>query len=255
MGYESQREKPVFNLVSAHYHGPWAWNYVREELARQGYDSIAPDLPIEDPEATLDDHAKIIREAEEEKGAEQYIRVGWSWGGDVVYRQLGYTTVSKLVFLAAPLRRITAGFTIPNESPIVNGRTLLYHVWIKAEEQGVAEFDPVLIGNAFYNDLKDEALQALAIGQLRPHPHITQDDIAVLPDMDTHYVWFKKDRAFRPESQVATADMLGISKTGLETDHAPMLSRPQLLGSHLIALANRKPGDSSSLKHLPLSVV
>jgi len=240
---EISDNRPVFTLGLAHYHDPWHWHLVQKELARQGYDSIVPNSPIEDPDVTLDDHAEIIHEAEELYGAEQYIRVGWSWSGDIMYRMIGANTVSKLIFLAAPLRRVTAAYRIPKGSPVANGRTLLYQTWVHAEEKGIVdEFDPELIGNAFYNELMDDELKKMAISKLRKHPHLPEDedDIAFLPELDAHYVCFERDWALRPDCQTATANLLGIEKSSLPTDHAPMLSRPRLLAHHLIWIANKQ---------------
>lgn len=235
-------EKPVFTLVHARYHGAWCWTYVQQLLAEQGYDSIAPNLPVEEISLNLNDHAEIVRQAESEKGADNYVDVGWSWGGDLIYRKLGSTPVSSLIFVAAPLRPLTSDLHLRKNSPITNSRTLLYHTWLKAEESGACDFDPVLIGESFYNDLEDRMLKALAIGALRPHPHMSEESDAVLPDIKMSYIGLDKDHALRYETQAEIATQLGIDFYRLPTDHAPMLSRPKVLADYLIYLAT-KNGD------------
>ena len=41
----------------------WYWHLVERELRARGHQSVAPDLPIEDDDATLEDHARVVLDA------------------------------------------------------------------------------------------------------------------------------------------------------------------------------------------------
>jgi pimeloyl-ACP methyl ester carboxylesterase len=238
------RERPVFTLTSPHYCNPWVWReFLVPELAAQGYDSVAPDLPIEDPAMTRDNHASIIREVEERKGAENYVEVGASWGGDLIYRQLGGVPVSKLVFIGAPLRPILRKTGLMEIDPLLeNNPNISYLALVRAEEGGVS-FDRQSVGDVFFRDLGNEGLKAWATSQLSEHPHNTgdhsrSDDNAVLPrTMDMHYVGLMDDKILSFTNQKHTADVLGLDFVPFPSGHFPMLQKPKQLAELLIQIA------------------
>ena len=41
----------AFALVHGSWHGGWCWELMRAELAARGHTTVAPDLPITDPDA------------------------------------------------------------------------------------------------------------------------------------------------------------------------------------------------------------
>jgi len=41
----------------------WYWHLVERELRSRGHDTVAPDLPIEDDDATFADHARLVLDA------------------------------------------------------------------------------------------------------------------------------------------------------------------------------------------------
>ena len=47
----------TFALVNGGAHGGWCWELVTPELTGMGHTSVAPDLPIEDDDADLEDWA------------------------------------------------------------------------------------------------------------------------------------------------------------------------------------------------------
>lgn len=261
------REKPVFSFLFAHYHGPWEWEYVRQMLAERGIDSIAPDLPIEDPSKNLDDFAKIYRKAQEEKGAASYIDVAHSWSGDIISRQLGSLSLSQRiymqVYIAAPLKPVLEQGGLPQDSPLLNSRTLWYDTMVQIEQMqnGEAEFDPVLVSNAFYNDVNDKVLRALAIGSLRQHPHVPQpkdDKNAVLPpDIPKHFIGLRQDKTFIYDNQVATARFLNLEFSSLDTGHFPMLSRPDLVLDRLLEIVEiqEKKDSKQAINRGPLMTI
>ena len=60
----------------------WYWHLVERELRARGHETVAPDLPIEDDDATLADHARVVLDAIEAlPEREEIVVVGQSWGG------------------------------------------------------------------------------------------------------------------------------------------------------------------------------
>lgn len=241
-GQKGRSERPVFTFVSPHYHNGWVWEPVTELLQEQGYGYLPVDLPISDPDMTRDDHAAIMRSAEEELGAENYIRVGASWGGDIIYREIG-SHISKLVFKGAPLRPVINKLRIPNRrSELENSPALAYHAIAKAVETGEGEFDRDALGEVFYRDIGDTALREWATDQLQPHPHVpeTNDNNAVLPDdMDMQYVGLVNDRILPYDRQKGTAGYLDMDFIPFPSGHFAMLERPRKLADLLVQIANK----------------
>ena len=58
----------IFGLIHGGCHSPWSWTYLEPELAARGHESIAVDLPIEDPSA---DHS-----GSKQKSTEVDTRIG-----------------------------------------------------------------------------------------------------------------------------------------------------------------------------------
>jgi pimeloyl-ACP methyl ester carboxylesterase len=66
----------TYSLVHGAWHGGWAWDLVRAELEARGHTVHAPDLPVDDVAATVEDYARCVPPAD--------VVVGHSLGGFVV---------------------------------------------------------------------------------------------------------------------------------------------------------------------------
>lgn len=250
--YEVDEDKPVLTGVFAHYCGPWEYEkFVKGLFARRGYEMLLPDLPIDDPDATNDDHAAIIRAAQRHRGAEAYVDLGHSWSGDLIFRRLGSVPVLMAVALGSPLREVAENAGIPKDS---NSHSVLYSALAKAEESGEADFEDEreLIGMRLFGDLGDAALRAWATANLRSHPHVPKsgrpDDKARLPeDMPVHIVGFRNDRVYFYQGQKKLAKDLmkrypnsNLEFTSIPTGHFPMLEKPELFVDHIITVIERQ---------------
>ncbi|HET7529213.1 MAG TPA: alpha/beta hydrolase [Candidatus Saccharimonadales bacterium] len=233
-------EKPVFTLTPPHYHNAWAYRFLINELGSKGYLAHAPRLEISDPDMTRDDHAAVMREAEERIGAESYIRAGASWGGDLIYRELG-SHVSKLVFLGAPLRPVLQRLKVPTVIPeLANLPRIPYASYVSGER--TYGFDREELGNVIYRNLGDSAVKNWAVSQLEPHPHTyedpAKDENAVIPvEMEKHYVGLVNDEIFDYADQVRTAKFFGMEITPLTTGHFAMFEDPKKLAELFVEIA------------------
>lgn len=236
-----QIEPITFSLVHGAYHDSWVWLYVQQSLARAGYDSIAPSLPIEDPEATFDDYAQVVADAEAASGAERIVRVGWSRAGNVIPRAVGRTAVEKLIFIAPGFHPSTLDLASEDEPARYS---LTFGAGIYEGEHNLTSIllEPEMIRYAFYNDVRNDMLAGLAIGQLRQQRKAAYEPpLSVFPDLPMEDIICRKDHIIRPDWQLYVANRLGIEPRYINTGHSPMLSRPKLLTRKLIELANAPP--------------
>ncbi|MBX4188509.1 hypothetical protein KW792_00205 [Candidatus Saccharibacteria bacterium] len=251
---EINNDKPVITGLFAHYCGPWEYSkYTQELFAQRGYDMLLPDLPIDDPDATYDDHAEIVREAQQQRGAGEYIDIGHSWSGDIIYRQLGSAPVSMLIFLAAPLRPVQekSGLSVDRGS-----QSISYSAYVAAEksDQVIFDRDRESLGDAIFSGIGNKAVKGWATNQLRYHPHKRwsqgsgelddgepTDPNAVLPtDLPMEYLGLEKDKVFAYAAQVQTAGKLGIPFSSFTSCHFPMLDSPKPFVNRIITMIEDK---------------
>jgi hypothetical protein len=233
MESEEANGSPTFCLVHGRYHSGWCWQSVQEELAIAGWNSIAPTLPIEDPEMTLDDHASFLKQVKLERGLEESIDVGHSWGANIIARTMGSNAVKQLIFIAPSFHPATL------KHP-TRDRPLSYDLWKKYEEtagfdlQAMKEFASF----AFYDDVSDEELKEEALNRLREHPtREIEPELEEFPDLPIEYVLTVDDKAVSPYAQADTAEVLGVNPVCFKSGHAPMLAQPEKLAEKLIELA------------------
>jgi pimeloyl-ACP methyl ester carboxylesterase len=248
-------QKPVITATYGHYCGPWEWEgpqddekkYVKELMAERGYEMLLPDIPVSDPDITLDEQAKAIVAAEQERGAPEYVRWGHSFGGDLIYRELGSTPVSMLVFQASPLRPVLKRLGLPIP---LGDQGIRYAAYVAAEIRGQVDFEGSRedLGEYMFSDLGSAALSGWATSKIQPHPHrinhttdrnssAENDKNAELPQtLPMHYVSFENDTIFHYPGQQLTARKLGLEFSSIRTCHFPMLEKPDLFVDCMIRL-------------------
>jgi pimeloyl-ACP methyl ester carboxylesterase len=87
----------------------WHWHLLQPELSAGGHDSVAPDLPCDDPSATRADDAQVVGEAVGDRT--DVIVVGRSYGAFTAPLVAGRLRAAGVVLLAERL-----GIT-PDEVP------------------------------------------------------------------------------------------------------------------------------------------
>lgn len=218
----------TFALIHGGGGNAWDWHLVEPELRRLGHQSVAVDLPIEEPDATLQDHAAAVVGALGD--ADDVVVVAHSLGGFVgplVCDALG-SRARLLVFVAGLVPR-------PGEPFGAWWEATGYGAGIAARD--AAEGAPPEGDVATYLHDVDPALAAEALSRSRdPHEHALSAPwpLAALPDVPTRFVLCRHDRLL-PAAWLreVVRDRLGVDADEIDGGHVPMLSRPADLAARL----------------------
>src|SRR5258708_39755383 len=100
MSQQESNGRPLISLAHGRHFDGEFWGTVQRELATEGWDSVAPTFDVEEGVVNLDEHASKLREAELQSGAEEFVRVGWSWGANVAIRGLDRARTKKIILPA-----------------------------------------------------------------------------------------------------------------------------------------------------------
>ncbi len=191
----------------------WYWHLVQRELRARGHATVAPDLPIEDDDASLIHNAKVVTDAiDAAHDGGELIVVGQSWGGYVAPLVADRAHASRLI-LVAPM--------IPRPGETAEEMFEATHWEMSPEYSGTVE--------VFYQDV-DPALAAEALTHERRHSDTTGRETWPLdawPNVPTHVIIGRDDRFFPADwLRGVVRDRLGIVPGELPTGHTPALSRP-----------------------------
>jgi pimeloyl-ACP methyl ester carboxylesterase len=203
----------TYALIHGAYDVGWYWHLVERELQERGPRSVAPDLPIEDDDASLKDHAQSVVDAiDKVHDGGELIVVGQSWGGYIAPIVAHLAKADRLVLVApmVPMPGETdeemwkaTGFTFP---------------------QGEAD--------AFYHDV-DPALAAEAKSRERGQSETTSREpwpLDAWPSVPTHVIIGKNDRFFPADwLRGVVRERLGIEPDEIACGHTVALSRPREL--------------------------
>ena len=194
----------------------WYWHLVERELRARGHRTVAPDLPIEDDEASLLDNARVVVEAigsTHDDG--ELIVVGQSYGGWIAPIVADLANADRLVLVAPMIAQ-------PGETTD--------DMWA-ATGWRMAEDEDGTIG-LFYHDV-EPALAAEAMSKERRQSETAGREpwpLEAWPDVPTHVVIGSEDRFFPADwLRGVVRDRLGIEPDELASGHTPALSRPSEL--------------------------
>ena len=203
----------TYALIHGAYDVGWYWHLVERELQARGHRTVAPDLPIEDVSASLQDHAQVVIDAINaiHDGGE-LIAVGQSWGGYVAPIVAKLAKADHLVLVAPMIPR-------PGETDT--------EMW-----EATGWTFPKGEGDAFYHDV-DPDLAAEAKSRERGQSETTSREpwpLDAWPEVSTHVIIGRDDRFFRADwLRGVVRDRLGIEPGELAGGHTLALSRPREL--------------------------
>lgn len=231
----------TFVLVHGAWHAGWCWELISPELERLGHRVVAPDLPMEDPEAGSSRYCDTVIDALEESDGD-LIAVGHSLGGLTIPLIAERTPVRSLVFLCAMVPIPGKAFlkTIDRAGPQMFSPQWPTLASRQIEHpDGSSEWPEDAAIEVFYETC-DPQVAARAARRLRRQHWKALNEPSPLqkwPDVASIYVVCTKDRAINPEwSRRAAKERLGVDAIELDCDHSPMLSRPEELVSILTSI-------------------
>ena len=203
----------TYALIHGAYDVGWYWHLVERELRERGHRSVAPDLPIEDDDASLLDNARVVLDAiEEVHNGGELIVVGQSWGGYIAPIVAARAKADRLILVAPMIPR-------PGETDS--------EMW-----EATGWKFPQGSGDFFYHDV-DPALSAEAKSRERGQSETTSREpwpLDAWPDVPTHVIIGGDDRFFPADwLREVVRDRLGIEPDELAAGHTIALSRPREL--------------------------
>jgi pimeloyl-ACP methyl ester carboxylesterase len=208
----------TFALIHGGGGSAWDWHLVEPELRERGHDSVAVDLPNEDPSAGWSDYVDTVVEAVGER-PRPLVVVGHSLGAFTAPLVCARIPVDLLVFLAGMI-------PAPGE---------LFEDWWTNTGYESSGYDEV-----FYNDVPPE-LQAEAEKRERNEDARALQEawpLEALRDVPTRYLLLRDDRMFTPDwARRHARERLGIEADEMDGGHYVTLSRPRELAERLDAYA------------------
>lgn len=213
----------TFVLIHGGGSTSWDWHLVSPLLKDAGHDAVAVDLPIEDPNATLDDYVRSVVVA---VGARtEVIVVGHSLGGFTAPLACAALDAVGLVFL-------TAMIPAPGES--------FMQWWANTgHDQESVDDDPAV---SFYNGVPD-SLVAEAQRRERDQQGAWMSDpwpAERFPDVPTCAVVCRDDQFFPAQfMRRQISDRLSITPVEIPGGHYAPLTHPGAIATALTAFADR----------------
>ncbi|MEJ1086885.1 alpha/beta hydrolase [Microbacterium sp. Mu-80] len=208
----------------------WSWHLVEHELRRLGHRTVAPDLPGDDPHATLDDYADAVVDAL--AGHREPVVVGHSYGGFTAPLVAARTHAKALVMVAAMI-------PAPGETAADWWQNTGYGAAVSeqaARDGGMTGAEDPLV--SFYHDvprpLADEAVRRTADRDESEAAYNQPWPLPSWPAMPTRFIVCTEDRFFPAVFlRRVAAERLGITAEEIAAGHCVALSRPRELAAML----------------------
>lgn len=234
----------TFGLIHGAWHGAWCWERLVPRLVARGHAVRTPDLPNEDPDATMTDWVDAIVTSLAD-ARDPVVLVGHSLGGVLLPLVTGRRPIARQVYLAAILhpRLVTADAPRPHPRGVFAALERFpdgSHRWPGAE---VAT--PALYGRCAPEEAAWAAARLRRQQTARPWA-----DVPELPIGDgcpIEVIACTHDRVVDPAfCRWAAATVLDADLHELDADHSPFLSAPDALAELLDEIARRAtPGPVS----------
>jgi hypothetical protein len=228
-----------FLLLHGGQHGGWCWQRLQAELAARGFESTAPDLPMQDERAGAREWAAAAAGslAADHTGADVVV-VAHSLGGMALPLTAELLGARRQVYLAATVPQ--PGLRYADYLATEEGRDCVIMPITKAQpgEDTRGECTWPVARDHFYSDCAEPDAR-WAWEQLRPRATTVFTEPATLekwPDIPATFLVTARDRCINPEWSRRVAARLGAEVVELPTGHSPFLSAPGLLAEALLGL-------------------
>lgn len=230
----------TFALVHGAWHGNWCWGTLSERIAAAGHQSIAVNLPCDDPDAGWTAYRDVVLRdlADIDDGI---ILVGHSLGGCVVPLVAAKREVAKVVLLCSfpPAPGESLDEAVADAPQLTDPRAAIWRTSRDALDRHVwPDFESAFY--AMYHDCEPSEARR-AFDRLRPQAHTPFAEPWPLdrwPDVTVASIVCSEDRMGNPAllSQVAR-ETFGIDPVELPGSHSPFFSEPAALTDALIGLS------------------
>lgn len=233
-----------FVLVHGMSHGAWCWAPLAARLGGRGHRVVAVDLPGHGPRAhewrraTLGAYARAVADAVIAAGLRRAVLVGHSMAGAVIPKaaELVEHRLAHLVFLAAVVPRHgdrLLDLLTPASRELLAGGA--------RAGRGLVRYPAAMVHPRWLTDLPaddpglGEAMVRLTAQPYRPWSEPI--DLRRFPTLalPRTYIRCLRDQAVVPARAAEFAARLGVAPVDLDSDHGPMLSRPDALARVLEA--------------------
>jgi pimeloyl-ACP methyl ester carboxylesterase len=228
-------------LVHGGAHCSWHWHLLRPLLERLGHETIAPDVPMDDPSAGAGDWARVIEDAIADAGhPDDIVLVGHSLAGLALPIVGSRVRLRRMVFLCAnvpmPGRSYEKYLAEHPDAVIIPPLTLdelgrLTVSWEAARELFYGDCDETLARDAYEHLIPSAALVA----------NRERCPLDAWPEVPSSYILCEEDRIIGPSwSRRVSMERLGHPAIELPGGHSPFLAQPERLAKALDHLAKGK---------------
>jgi pimeloyl-ACP methyl ester carboxylesterase len=227
--FESIRLVATFALLHGAWHDQSCWDELIPELRERGHEAVAPELPLDDPDATFDDRARPAIEALAGV-TDAVVVVGHSMSSAYAPLVANERAETLLVHLCPSL----APFPPPPGAP---DRFRAELPFPPARDVGITVWDPDVALSSIYARLPAETARDLA-GRLRPMaPPPDAFPLAGHPDVPTALIYAADDEFFNPDwERLMAREVLGVDPIEIPGGHFPMVENPARLAGLLASL-------------------
>jgi pimeloyl-ACP methyl ester carboxylesterase len=227
----------LFAVVHGSMAGPAAYMRLAEELHRRGQRVLLVELPVDRPELTGTDYARLVAEqldadlAEDGAGDEPVVVIAHSASGLLLPLVPSFHPVAHLVYLAAGVPQ--PGMTLDEQ--LAAEPDMLNPAWV-----GVDPYEDHLAARRFlFHDCDQETARWAIATQTPWYPEGLYQERCPLvgfPPIPTTSIVCTCDRVIQPAwSRRVAAERLGAQVVELAGGHCPHVSRPALLAEALTA--------------------
>lgn len=213
----------TFVLIHGGGDSSWAWHLLEAELRSRGHETIAPDLPSDDPSAGFGDYTDFVAKAVGDR--DDLVVVGHSYGAFTAPLVADRLSARLLVLLAG---MIPAPGELPDDWWEQSGATRA------RRESGLADIDDDFEG--FYHDVPRELAEE-AMRRGRPENSQVGGEpwpLAAWPAVETRFIVCRDDRFFPADFfRELARERLGLVPDEIPGSHCVALSRPAELADLL----------------------
>lgn len=228
----------TFALVHGAWHRGTCWDPLAARLRDAGHTVVTPDLPAEDPAATLEDGAATVLDALGDAG-DDVVVVGHSLGGLTIPLVAGARPVRELVFVCAftPTPAATAQDDLLADPEMFSPGWPALAAHQQSHDDGSSSWPADAAIEAFYHDCPPD-LAAWAAGQLRRQCWAVVHEpspLTAFPRVPARAIVCSEDRVLRADTCARNAAThYGASIVRLPGGHSPMLAQPDALADALL---------------------